>query len=112
MHDESEGSRADELGRRQLFAKVCYAAGAAIGALATLPVVGFVLGPVLRVPKPTWRSVGKLAAFKLGETVRVEFEDASPLPWAGVTARTAAWLRRTADGSTRSAATCSCSGPT
>ena len=22
------------------------------------------------------------------------FEDASPLPWAGVTARTAAWLRR------------------
>jgi menaquinol-cytochrome c reductase iron-sulfur subunit len=26
--------------------------------------------------------------------VQVQFEDASPLPWAGVTARTAAWLRR------------------
>ncbi len=32
--------------------------------------------------------------FKVGETVEVKFQDASPLPWAGVTAQTAAWLRR------------------
>ena len=32
--------------------------------------------------------------FKVGETVNVTFVDASPLPWAGVTANTAAWLRR------------------
>jgi menaquinol-cytochrome c reductase iron-sulfur subunit len=32
--------------------------------------------------------------FAIGETVNVRFEDASALPWSGVTARTAAWLRR------------------
>jgi menaquinol-cytochrome c reductase iron-sulfur subunit len=38
--------------------------------------------------------VGLVGSFTIGETVNVVFEDASPLPWAGVTARTAAWLRR------------------
>jgi menaquinol-cytochrome c reductase iron-sulfur subunit len=33
-------------------------------------------------------------SFKIGETTAVQYEDASPLPWAGVTARSAAWLRR------------------
>jgi menaquinol-cytochrome c reductase iron-sulfur subunit len=37
------------------------------------------------------RAVGK---FQVGQTVEVAFPDASPLPWAGVTAQTAAWLRR------------------
>ena len=41
-----------------------------------------------------WRPVGPVDRFAIGETVNVVFEDASPLPWAGVTARTAAWLRR------------------
>ena len=31
-------------------------------------------------------------------TVKVDFPDSSPLPWAGVVARTAAWLRREPDG--------------
>ena len=38
--------------------------------------------------------MGKVDDFKIGETVNVIFTDASPLPWAGVTAKTAAWLRR------------------
>ena len=98
MVDETDARRCEELGRRQLLSRVCYAAGAAIGALATLPVIGFVLGPVLRVPAPVWRRVGRLDAFRIGETVRVEYEDPSPLPWAGVTAHTAAWLRRVDEG--------------
>ena len=39
--------------------------------------------------------MGKVDDFKIGETTAVEFIDSSPLPWAGVTAKTAAWLRRT-----------------
>ena len=35
--------------------------------------------------------------FKVGATVNVVFMDASPLPWAGVTAKTGAWLRRTGE---------------
>ena len=36
----------------------------------------------------------KVDAFPIGTTVRVTFVDPSPLEWAGVTAKTAAWLRR------------------
>ena len=41
---------------------------------------------------------GRSDAFKKGETVEVKFEDASPVPWAGVTGQTAAWLRHATDG--------------
>ncbi|HRJ42177.1 MAG TPA: Rieske 2Fe-2S domain-containing protein, partial [Caldilineaceae bacterium] len=39
-------------------------------------------------------AVGTVNSFQVGQTVEVSFEDASPLPWAGVAAKTAAWLRR------------------
>ena len=39
-------------------------------------------------------TLGKVDAFEVGKTVNVTFVDPSPLPWAGVTAHTAAWLRR------------------
>ncbi len=32
--------------------------------------------------------------FQVGSTVEVSFVDPSSLPWSGVTAKTAAWLRR------------------
>jgi menaquinol-cytochrome c reductase iron-sulfur subunit len=44
-----------------------------------------------------WRTVGKLVDFKLGATISVSLVDATPLPWAGITANTAAWVRRTGE---------------
>jgi menaquinol-cytochrome c reductase iron-sulfur subunit len=38
--------------------------------------------------------VGRVASFQIGQTVKVDFSDPSPLPWSGITAKTAAWLRR------------------
>ena len=83
--------------RRTFFARLTLALGGVIGAIVALPAVGFVLGPILRKPPRVWRSVGKLDDFKIGATVLVEYEDASPQAWAGLTATTAAWLRREAD---------------
>jgi menaquinol-cytochrome c reductase iron-sulfur subunit len=80
--------------RRQFLARLSLALSAAIGAVATVPVIGFLLSPLTRRAPQAWRPVGPVDRFKVGETVDVVFEDASPLPWAGVTARTAAWLRR------------------
>jgi menaquinol-cytochrome c reductase iron-sulfur subunit len=68
-------------------------AGVCAGVIG-IPVVGFVLAPVFRKAAGAWRTVGTVNGFKIGETVSVTFEDPSPLPWAGVTARAAAWLRR------------------
>lgn len=80
--------------RRAFLAKVSIALTAIAGALVGIPVIGFLLGPLLQPTPDTWRSVGKLDDFKIGKTVRVTFLDPSPLKWAGVTAKTAAWLRR------------------
>jgi menaquinol-cytochrome c reductase iron-sulfur subunit len=44
-----------------------------------------------------WRPVGSVDSFKIGKTVKVTFRDPSPLAWAGVTADTAAWLRRVSE---------------
>lgn len=80
--------------RRRFLSRLSIGLSAAIGAVLGLPVVGFLLSPLTRRTPRVWRPVGKVDHFKVGETVSVVFEDASPLPWAGVTARTAAWLRR------------------
>jgi menaquinol-cytochrome c reductase iron-sulfur subunit len=82
------------LERRRFLTRISVALSAAVGAVVGLPVVGFLLAPLARRQPRAWRPVGRVGEFKVGETVSVRFEDASPLPWAGVTARTAAWLRR------------------
>ena len=42
----------------------------------------------------TLRRVGKVSDFPVGNFVEVTFLNASPVPWSGVTAKQAAWLRR------------------
>jgi menaquinol-cytochrome c reductase iron-sulfur subunit len=59
-----------------------------------VPLAGFVLSPLLRTVPRVWRAVGAVGDFGVGETVIVRFLDASPVPWSGITAYTAAWLRR------------------
>ncbi len=62
--------------------------------LVGVPSGVFLLG--LRRSPSVWRSVGKVEDFAAGTTTKVSFLDPSPLPWAGITAQTAAWLRRDA----------------
>ncbi len=80
--------------RRAFLAKISIALSALAAAVVGIPVVGFLLGPLLQSTARTWRSVGKIDSFQIGTTVKVSFLDPSPLKWAGVTAKTAAWLRR------------------
>jgi menaquinol-cytochrome c reductase iron-sulfur subunit len=80
--------------RRRFLSRVSIALSTAVAAVVGVPVVGFLLSPLARKVPRQWRAVGQADGFKVGETVSVTFDDASPLPWSGVTARTAAWLRR------------------
>jgi menaquinol-cytochrome c reductase iron-sulfur subunit len=82
------------LSRRGFLIKVSGLVGALAAALVAIPIVGVVVSPLVEKPKEIWRTVGRLDDFPLGQTVKVSFVDASPLPWSGVTAKTAAWLRR------------------
>jgi quinol---cytochrome c reductase iron-sulfur subunit, bacillus type len=87
------------LNRRDVLTKLTIAVSALGAAIIGIPFVGFLLAPFFERQPQEWRAVGPADGFKIGKTTRVSFIDASPLPWAGVVARTAAWLRRDASGS-------------
>lgn len=80
--------------RRSFLSRVSLAAGAVGALIVAIPSVSFLLG--LRGIPRVWAAVGRLSEFPIGETHKVVFADPSPLPWSGVTAVTAAWLRRDA----------------
>jgi menaquinol-cytochrome c reductase iron-sulfur subunit len=82
------------LSRRQFLGRLSIAVGAVAAALVGVPIIGVLMTPLVKTTPETWRAVGKTDDFEVGKTVSVTFLDASPLPWAGVTAKTAAWLRR------------------
>lgn len=84
----------EELTRRRFFARLSILLGGATAIGLGAPVLGFILAPLTHRPPEEWRPVGKVDDFEIGQTTDVRYEDASPLPWAGVTARTAVWLRR------------------
>jgi menaquinol-cytochrome c reductase iron-sulfur subunit len=85
---------AEVLKRRRFLSRISIALSAAAAAVVGVPVVGFLFAPLTRKPPAQWKPVGPVDEFKVGETVSVNFEDAAALPWSGVSARSAAWLRR------------------
>src|SRR5436190_12125435 len=87
-------SSVNEISRRHVLGRLSIVLGVISAAIVGMPMLGFVFGPLFRRIPEVWRTVGQLEQFKVGETVNVTFLDSSPLPWAGVTAHTAAWLRR------------------
>lgn len=81
-----------QIGRRKFLVWLSITLSSIGAALVAIPSVAFLLG--IRKTPQLWQTVGSVDDFKIGSTVRVSFQDPSPLPWAGVTAQTAAWLRR------------------
>jgi menaquinol-cytochrome c reductase iron-sulfur subunit len=90
----SEQDEARRISRRRLLSRAMVGLGGVTAALAGVPILGYLLSPLIEPASDVWRDVGATSDFKTGETVEVSFEDPSPLPWAGQTANTAAWLRR------------------
>jgi menaquinol-cytochrome c reductase iron-sulfur subunit len=80
--------------RRRFLELISYLLSAIAAGLVAIPIVGAYLSPLLAVPPGQWRRVGKVSDFPVGSFVEVTFLNASPVPWSGVTAKQAAWLRR------------------
>lgn len=96
-HGASPPATAPELQRRRFLARASVGLVVVGGAALSAPGIAFVVAPLLNDGPTEWRPVGKVESFKVGTTTNVVFMDATPLPWAGVTAKTGAWLRRTSE---------------
>jgi len=92
-----ENTKISECNRREFLAKLSIALSGIAGALVAIPVIGSIIAPLLQKREDVWRGVGSVHSFKIGDTVKVDFLDSSPLPWAGITAKSAAWLRRVSE---------------
>lgn len=87
-HESCEACQA----RRSFVTKLSIGLSGLIGAMMTIPGIAFVLAPVVKKPKEVWRKIGKPEDFN-DEFQLVSYEDPSPVPWSGVTAKSGAWVR-------------------
>ncbi len=88
------GSCEEDPGRRRFLARLGVAVGALIALMMGVPVLSYILAPVSRKMHPKWVSVGMADRFTVGDTILVSFKNPSATPWAGVTGKTGAWVRR------------------
>lgn len=80
--------------RRGFLLKLTWGLTALSAAVAGIPVLSAVFAPLLEKTPRLWREVGIIDDFPVGTTRLVSFENADSKAWAGVTAKTGAWLRR------------------
>lgn len=85
---------ADDVSRREFLGRLSIALSALAGAVVGIPIVAYLLSPLINPTVNLWRTLGPVASFQVGQTVLVNYTDPSPLPWAGQTAETAVWVRR------------------
>jgi menaquinol-cytochrome c reductase iron-sulfur subunit len=89
----------EAISRRRFLEKLSISLGGFCAALVGLPLIGFVIAPLFRKVPEQWVTLGNVDAFEVGKTVTVTVIDTSPLPWAGITAKNAVWLRRESENS-------------
>jgi menaquinol-cytochrome c reductase iron-sulfur subunit len=89
----------EQVTRRRLLNLISIGLTALAGAVMSIPILAYLLSPLLNPAQQVWLAIGPVTRFRIGETSEAAFEDPSPLPWAGQTARTALWLRRTGESS-------------
>ena len=85
--------------RREMFVKLGAVLNGFAVAVLAIPVVGYLLGPVLRGGDGgyrQWIDLGELDEFPEGQTRLAKFTYKTPIanPWDGDTANTPCWVRR------------------
>lgn len=89
----------DRVSRRTFLMKVGVALNAVVGVAVAVPVVSYVLGPVIkRKEYLTWVDLGDASQFKPGETKLISFVNPFRTAWDGETAKVPAYVRTVAAG--------------
>src|SRR3954451_9430949 len=75
--------------RRLLLSWMSVGLSGLAGAVVSVPILAYLLSPLLRAAPPEWIDVDDVSKFAIGQTVLRSIVEFSPLPWAGQTAQTA-----------------------
>jgi len=85
-----------ELSRRRVFLKIALLFNGAVGVLLGLPIVGYLLSPVVRgrsAGYERWISLGSIDQFPAGQTRLATYRNPVAHVWDGDTADVACWVR-------------------
>ena len=80
--------------RRRFLIRLSLGLSALSAFVVGIPVISALIAPLLEKTPDVWRKVADLDDLAVGAVKLVSFENADPEVWAGITARSAAWLRR------------------
>lgn len=80
--------------RRGLLKWIAGLAAGLAGAAAGLPILAYVLGPVVRPKSDEWLDVGHAEGFEEGETRLVDVQNPIRVPWDGDAGKLAMYVRR------------------
>jgi menaquinol-cytochrome c reductase iron-sulfur subunit len=84
------------ISRRGMFLKVAVLFNAVVGVILAVPLVGYILSPIVRKRRPgyaAWISLGAVDQFPPGETRLATFRNPVVNPWDGETADIPCWVR-------------------
>ena len=83
--------------RRNFLLRLGIGLSALAGALASVPIVGYLLSPLRNAGLRDWVRVGGLSEFPIGETRLTTFANPSHEAWDGPTSMVPCYVRRMAD---------------
>jgi quinol---cytochrome c reductase iron-sulfur subunit, bacillus type len=86
----------NELSRRKMFARIGLLFNGIVGALLAVPILGYVLSPIIRGRKhgyDSWLTLGNVAEFPSGQTRLATFRNPIANSWDGETAKIPCWVR-------------------
>lgn len=92
-------SDSNDLSRRALFSKIGLLINGFVASVIAVPVLGFLLSPILRDRKSaveSWVSLGNLERFPEGQTRMATYRNPYVNTWDGETANIACWVRHVA----------------
>jgi len=84
------------ISRRGMFLKVAILFNAVVGVILAVPLLGYLLSPIVRQRRPgygSWISLGSVDQFPPGETRLATFRNPVVNPWDGETADIPCWVR-------------------
>jgi menaquinol-cytochrome c reductase iron-sulfur subunit len=96
--EQSAHQSPEAVSRRRFLFKLSIAANSIVGAVFAVPILGYLLGPVMKKEKAAefWVGLGSLDQFPEGETRLANFTNPSTTPSDGETADLPCWVRRIA----------------